>query len=381
MNLKKNIAIIDMSVKRTSPAGSCVLSEIQGLVGHHNINVFTAEIEESLKDRVNYHIVHLPKVPNFLRYLLFYVKVKRKISKTITNDDVFVVQTTQGQYSKSNIAYPHFCHKAYLQLHWSNVNVTGFRRLARYLTHSLNVWMEKKAFDNAQIIVVPSKGLAKEIVQFYPKTADKIKQVPNPVDIDSFKRDEVTRNEYRVTLKYSTDDLVIVFSALGDFERKGLSFLLKSIAILKKKNIAYKLLIVGGKQKEVRFFKEKAKDLHIDDRTNFVGFQQDIRPFFWASDIFALPSVYEVFPLVAVQAAASGLPLLVTPLNGVEEFLMDNSNGWIVGRSVDSIVSKLESIHTQKENIGIAGSKAALSVTKYDFPFFHQSWRGIYDGI
>ena len=380
MNVRKNIAIIDMSVKKTSPAGSCVLAEIQGLADHHEIHVFTAEIEDALRDKVTYHNVPLPKVPNFLRYFLFYHGVKRKINKTVKRNSDVIYQTTQGQYSQANIAYPHFCHKAYLQLHWQNVKVTGPRKIARYLSHKLNVWMEEKSFRNAELIVVPSKGLAREIIQFYPKTKDKIKNIPNPVDIKFFSRNEQVRNEYRRKLNYATDDLVIAFSALGDFERKGLGLLLESLAVLQKKNINYKLLVIGGKQNEIDLFKEKAKNCGVEASTNFVGFHTDVRPFFWSADIFALPSIYEVFPLVAVQAAASGLPLLVTRINGVEEYLVDDSNGWFVERSVASIVKKLESVYRQKEGINMVGKNAALSVAKYDIPVFHQQWRDVYAG-
>lgn len=379
MRGKKNIAIIDMSVRKTSPAGSCVLAEIEGLVDHHSVHVFTSEIEDTLRDRVVYHKVPLPKVPNFLRYFLFYHNVKSKINNTIKLEKNFVYQTTQGQYAQANIAYPHFCHKAYLNLHWKNVKVTGLRKVARYLSHKLNVWMEEKSFRNAAVIVVPSKGLAGEIIRFYPHTEKKIKNIPNPVDIGYFARNEVVRNEYRQKLNYSKDDLVISFSALGDFERKGLGLLLESVAILKKAGISYKLLIVGGKSSEIDLFRSKAKRLGIAASTNFVGFHSDIRPFLWSADIFSLPSIYEVFPLVAVQAAASGLPLLVTRLNGVEEYLVDSSNGWFVERSITSIVEKLTSMYTQKEIISSFGKNAVASVAKYDFPFFHKRWRDIYD--
>ena len=381
MNARKNIAIIDMSVKKTSPAGSCVLAEIQGLVEHHKIHVFTAEIEDTLRDKIIYHKVHLPAVPNLLRYFLFYHKVKQTIGQSIKNKEGFIFQTTQGQFSKSNIAYAHFCHKAYLQLHWRSVKVAGLRKAARYLNHQLNVWMEEKAFKNAEMIVVPSKGLAREIIQFYPATEKKIRTVPNPIDFNFFRKDELTRDIYRKKLNYTTEDLVIAFSALGDFERKGLGLLLESVSQLKRKNIKFKVLVIGGKQTEIDLFKANAKRADVEDVTTFVGFHEDIRPFLWSSDIFALPSIYETFSLVSAQAAASGLPLLVTHLNGVEDYLVDNNNGWLVERSVDSIAAKLEFVIREKENISTMGKNAALSVAKYDFPIFHQYWRNIYEQI
>ncbi len=70
----------------------------------------------------------------------------------------------------------------------------------------------------------------------------------------------------------------------------------------------------------------------------FVRTQKDIRAYLWAADALTLPSHYEVFPLVALEAAAAGLPLLVTRLNGVEEFLRDGENGLLMQRDASGVL-------------------------------------------
>jgi glycosyltransferase involved in cell wall biosynthesis len=375
---KRSIAIIDMSIKKTSPAGSCVLAEIEGLLDLYDITVFTTELEEHLRDRVKSHIIKLPKLPLFLKYFLFYKKVEKSVAKLKTQHNFFAIQTTQGQYSNATISYPHYCHKAYMKQHWRYIQVKGLRKIARYINHNLNIWMESRAFEHAQCIVVPSLGLKKEIGEFYPNVEHKLKVIPNPVDIKLFKKIEKVRDEYRKKMNFNKDELVVCFSALGDFERKGLKFLLESIAKLKALGIIVKLLIIGGKTNEIEIYQEKARVLEIESLINFVGFHKDIRPFLWSADIFSLPSAYEVFPLVAVQAAASGLPLLVTQLNGVEEYIVDGVNGWYVERSTDALVSKLKEIYQQKDSLENFGKEAASSVIRYDFKNFHAEWQKIY---
>src|SRR6202012_3767851 len=95
-----------------------------------------------------------------------------------------------------------------------------------------------------------------------------------------------------------------------------------------------KLLIVGGREERIRPYKDLSEKFAITDRVVFAGMQKDVRPFLWSSDAFTLPSSYEVFPLVALEAAAACLPLLVTPLNGVEEFLVNGENGILVQQTV-----------------------------------------------
>ena len=55
------------------------------------------------------------------------------------------------------------------------------------------------------------------------------------------------------------------------------------------------------------------------------------------ADAFVFPTAYEAFPLVALEAAASGLPLLVTRVNGVEDVLREADNGWFIRRDAADI--------------------------------------------
>ncbi|WP_308224837.1 glycosyltransferase [Flavobacterium sp. J372] len=61
-----------------------------------------------------------------------------------------------------------------------------------------------------------------------------------------------------------------------------------------------------------------------------VGRHDDIRPYLFASDIFAFPSYREGFPNVVLQAGALGLPCIVSNINGSNEIITHNQNGLIV---------------------------------------------------
>lgn len=61
-----------------------------------------------------------------------------------------------------------------------------------------------------------------------------------------------------------------------------------------------------------------------------MGWQDDVRPFLAASDVFVLPSYREGFPNVVLQAGAMGLPCIVTDINGSNEIVHDRVNGLVV---------------------------------------------------
>jgi glycosyltransferase involved in cell wall biosynthesis len=79
----------------------------------------------------------------------------------------------------------------------------------------------------------------------------------------------------------------------------------------------------------------------VSDRVHFAGHVPDVAAVYAAADAFTLPTTYEAFPLVSLEAAAAGLPLLITPVSGVEDLIEDGSNGWFVERSASSIAERL----------------------------------------
>ena len=72
-------------------------------------------------------------------------------------------------------------------------------------------------------------------------------------------------------------------------------------------------------------------------------------PYYACADAFLLPTEYEAFSLVTLEAAASGLPLLVPRVNGMDEILVEGRNGWFIDRDGDMIATRLEALRRDEE--------------------------------
>ena len=381
-----NIIIVDLFLDKNSPVGSCILQEIKSISNIYPLTILSSHLAIEDKSHLAFHKVRIPRQPNFLRYFMFYYIVKAKMFFLLrkiqqANGPNPVVQASGGQYVKCDICYTQFCHVAYLERHWHKVDVTGVRKLMRKLNHLFNAWKEKKAYHHAKLIVVPSQGLKKEIEEYYPGTADKLVAIPNPVDTNEFNRDIARENQQRNLLGFSEDDVVIAFAALGDFERKGLGLLLEALSTLKGDQLPYKILIIGGRPPEIALFQKKATSLGVSDQVVFVGFQKDIRSYLWAADMFSLPSIYETFSLVCIQAAAARLPLLVTSFSGADEYVTDNENGWFIERSATAIAAKLREINADKAVLSEAGIRAEQTANLYSHEVFQKRWRDLYSTL
>jgi glycosyltransferase involved in cell wall biosynthesis len=103
----------------------------------------------------------------------------------------------------------------------------------------------------------------------------------------------------------------------------------------------------------------------IDAHRHIVCFdyQESIEEFMAAMDIFVLPSYREGFGVVNVEAAAMGLPVVSTAIDGVRDSVLDDQTGFLVSvRSVGGLVEKIELLIKDEElrkRMGEAGKQWA----------------------
>ena len=322
------IAIFDYRVTRTNPIGSCHHRLIQSLCGDYDFTVFAPEFDNPAPERVRYVKIRVPQRPLALLYVVFHVIAPiYYLIERLRHGRFDLVQVCESNLLiRRDVNYTQFCHRRFLREHWPTVKGKGLRSVLRRWDHWLHARLEPAVFSGAKQIVVPSHGMARELVAEYPSVKDKIRVLSNPVDLQAFKRpDEFDRTSQRHLSGASDGDLLMVFVALGHFERKGLPLLLQTMQEIGQKSgqPSLKLLVVGGQNDLLETYRRKVSSMGLADQVKFVGMQQDVRPWLWASDLFVFPSSYETFSLVTFQAAAAGLPIIVTRLHGVEEFSVD----------------------------------------------------------
>ena len=198
-----------------------------------------------------------------------------------------------------------------------------------------------------------------------------------PVEAARFHRPvDFRRDEMRITLGVAPSDFLVAFVALSHYERKGLPELLQALTITPA---TVRLVVVGGKDDLIRTYRNRVARLGLADRVEFVGNQTDVRPFLWAADAFTAPSAYEVFPLATLQAAAAGLPLVVTPLAAVGSFFEDGRNGIAIDRDAADIARALARLAAGEPAWRLElGTEARRAAAEFDVPRFIERWRDLY---
>lgn len=137
----------------------------------------------------------------------------------------------------------------------------------------------------------------------------------------NLKSDSIYILPIAITLKPSTDTWVSPFAqtilVVSRLEaEKNVSLALKILAFLPDQSIG--LVVVGGGREE-KALKRLAQKLGIEDRVVWLGPQRDVWPFYQAAKVFLMPSIYEGYGLVLVEAASLGLPIVSTDVGVARE--------------------------------------------------------------
>ncbi len=106
------------------------------------------------------------------------------------------------------------------------------------------------------------------------------------------------------------------------------------------------LVVAGGTRREIGRAQDLANELGLSGRVQFLGVVSDVERLMNAADALALPSRFEAWPLVGLEAMACGLPILMTPVGGVSEFLDHGVNGLFIEPNPQSVARAIECIYS-----------------------------------
>jgi UDP-glucose:(heptosyl)LPS alpha-1,3-glucosyltransferase len=107
----------------------------------------------------------------------------------------------------------------------------------------------------------------------------------------------------------------------------------------------------------------------------------EIERYYAAADVFLLPTFYEAFSLATLEAAASGLPLVVTKVNGTEELIEDGRNGFFIERDGDDIAHRLRQLRDDHRLRTMLGDAARQSALRYAWDTIADQTLRVYEEV
>jgi glycosyltransferase involved in cell wall biosynthesis len=182
----------------------------------------------------------------------------------------------------------------------------------------------------------------------------------NGIDCQYYNPSLISENE-RSALKFKLgiekDDFVFLFVGrlVSD---KGINELI--LAFKELNNVNAKLILVGSYEKNLDPLNADTFEIiNKNSQIITIGFQSDVRKYFAISNSLVFPSYREGFPNVVLQAAAMGIPSIVTDINGCNEIIINDFNGIIIRKkSVSDLKEAMLSLINDREYCSYLGSNS-----------------------
>jgi len=239
--------------------------------------------------------------------------------------------------------------RAHLSEHEPDYRIAGERILAQ----------------GADRIICASEGEREALVTLYRVSPERISLVPCGVDTDRFRpRNRVAA---RRRLGLPGNEPVVLF--VGRIEPlKGIDILLRAAA---QTYGGFRLLVVGGDQQDAdrkAELRALAAELAIDDRVLFLdAVPHDQLPLYYnAADVCVVPSYYETFGLVALEAMACGVPVVASRVGGLLETVRDGQTGYLVPwRCPEPFAERLELLLSNEPLRRSLGRLARAAVERF----------------
>ena len=243
---------------------------------------------------------------------------------------------------------------------------------------------ERRVVRMADKIVAATAAEVQQLEKLYKVPADCIVTIPPGVDTARFY--PIPKDEAQEAINIPCNNRLLLF--VGRIEPlKGLPNLICALDLIRKSNDpvsnCYCLVVIGGDPdassetmtEEMARVKMLCKELEVDDLVVFLGKKsQETLPYYYsAADVLIMPSYYESFGMVALEAMACGTPVIASQVGGLPFLVKNGETGFVVpGGSPEALVDPLMALMTQPELRAKMGKQAANYALNYSWELITQ---------
>jgi D-inositol-3-phosphate glycosyltransferase len=243
------------------------------------------------------------------------------------------------------------------------------RAFGNQLEPELRIISEQAIVASADRIVTSTDEGKNNLINLYSSAPEKIMVIPPGVDLEFFRPED--KQKARIALNLKDYRRILLF--VGRLQPyKGLDLLLQSMANLPNLGTTLLLAVGGnsGKDDELAKMNLLAKELGIGNMVSFVGAvaHENMPNFYNAADICIVPSYHETFGMVALEALASGTPVIAARVGGLVTIVKDGETGYLFDeRSPETLATYLCLLMSENEIRNSMAIAARQSAMKYNW--------------
>jgi D-inositol-3-phosphate glycosyltransferase len=231
----------------------------------------------------------------------------------------------------------------------------------------LRVVSEADTVADCQRIIVATQKEKRDLITYYNADPEKTGVVPCGVNMEMFR--PIQKTFARQTLGWQNEKILLFVGRIDSL--KGIEQLLKAMPFINSRD-KVRLVVVGGDEHsrtELDGLEKLAAKLDIKDRVRFEGSVKQARlPYYYSgADVCVVPSYYESFGLVALEALACGTPVVASDVGDLRNIIRPGESGYVVednspeklAQGINLVFAKIK---TDRESIlAIRASVAGLN--------------------
>lgn len=296
----------------------------------HEVHAFAQKFSD-LPAGVTEHHLSVPRKPSFFRILGFHRSAARAVQ-----EQSFDVVYGLARFAPLDV----YRMGDGVQKHWMRLCYPlALWRWFNYLmnpAHLSNLYLERRilAGGDCRRIVTNSKLCKEHAQRYYGVPEERIEVVYNGVNHQLFNPESMAalRAESRRELDLGEEALAVLHVS-NNWPRKGLGVLLQAVAQLGERGRHLHVVVVGRGRPQP--FRKIAERLGMSDRLHVVGETREVQKYYAAGDLMVLPTRYDPFSNVCLEAMACGMPVITTTENGAAELIQVGKNGYIQRNPLD----------------------------------------------
>jgi glycosyltransferase involved in cell wall biosynthesis len=236
-----------------------------------------------------------------------------------------------------------------------------------------NAWF----YNRCHFISSPAQSIFDHMASFSIQKPHRV--VPNPIDLETFRP---LSDKKFLKKKYGFSKFTVLYAGRLAPE-KSIDVFIKAVALLSEKILDINAVIVGKGSAEDDL-RRLAEALGVKNRIKFLGFLEKAQTFaevYNASDVFVIASATETQSLAAMQAMASGIPVIGARAWGLAEYINQDNGILVDPYDEKAFAEKILYLfkHTlARKRLGRGGVKFVQSFSP---PTVAKQWEEIYGGV
>jgi D-inositol-3-phosphate glycosyltransferase len=245
---------------------------------------------------------------------------------------------------------------------------------------------EYEVINTADKIIAATQAELVQLQWLYQADTRKIAIVPPGVDTSKFY--PISNEEAKEFIGIPPCENMLLF--VGRIEPlKGIDTLIHAIGVLRKRGLTVCLSIIGGdpdsegdENAELLRLREICEQAGLADLVTFLGKKsQDTLPYYYsAADVVVVPSHYESFGMVALEAMACGKPVVASQVGGLAFLVQDGVTGYTVPvEDVEIMAERLATLLTNPDIARQMGENAAALAHQYSWQSIAEKIAAVYE--